>query len=245
MVGDAPERRGLGAAVAGGARAARTDLVADPLAAGQGTDGDGDRREHRRHAVLDRADRPTLQRRGAGRQGQPAAHHLVASAADVVGGAAGGAAGGVGRAGAGRSEALDLPRGGGLDGREARPSGGGAARLGVPAAAPAEPADAAATPRLSRTPRSRPRAKKVRPLVSAVATAHPHATVELWATDEHRLRHPGLKPLLRRVWAPKGQRPTAVVQHRFRWRWLVGFVQPASGRTLFPLATSVSIPLFE
>ena len=83
--------------------------------------------------------------------------------------------------------------------------------------------------------------KKVRPLVSAVATAHPHANVELWATDEHRI---GLKPLLRRVWAPKGQRPLAVVQHRFAWRWLVGFVQPASGRTLFHLATSVSIPLF-
>jgi transposase len=66
--------------------------------------------------------------------------------------------------------------------------------------------------------------------------------VELWATDEHRI---GLKPLLRRVWAPIGQRPTAVVQHRFAWRYLVGFVHPASGRTLFHLATSVSIALFE
>jgi transposase len=42
-----------------------------------------------------------------------------------------------------------------------------------------------------------------------------------------------------------GQRPTAVVQHRDEWRYLVGFVQPASGRTLFHLATSVSIALFE
>ncbi len=78
--------------------------------------------------------------------------------------------------------------------------------------------------------------------MSAVATAHPEATVELWATDEHRI---GLKPLLRRVWAPRGQRPLAVVRHRFPWRSLVGFVQPSSGRTLFHLATSVSIPLFE
>jgi transposase len=54
-----------------------------------------------------------------------------------------------------------------------------------------------------------------------------------------------LKPLLRRVWAPIGQRPTAVVQHRFAGRYLVGFVHPAPGRTLFHLATSVSIPLFE
>jgi transposase len=35
------------------------------------------------------------------------------------------------------------------------------------------------------------------------------------------------------------------VQHRFEWRYLVGFVQPASGRTLFHLASTVSIPLFE
>ena len=84
--------------------------------------------------------------------------------------------------------------------------------------------------------------KKSRPLVSAVATAHPHATVELWATDEHRI---GLKPLLRRVLAPVGQRPIAMVRHRFAWRYLVGFVHPASGRTLFHLATTVSILLFE
>jgi transposase len=75
-----------------------------------------------------------------------------------------------------------------------------------------------------------------------VATAFPHAQVELWATDEHRI---GLKPLLRRLWAPIGQRPIATVQHRFAWRYLVGFVHPASGRTVFHLATTVSIHLFE
>jgi transposase len=75
-----------------------------------------------------------------------------------------------------------------------------------------------------------------------VATAFPQARVELWATDEHRI---GLKPLLRRVWAPIGRRPTVPVRHRFAWRYLVGFVHPASGRTLFHLATSVSIELFE
>jgi len=75
-----------------------------------------------------------------------------------------------------------------------------------------------------------------------VASAFPHAQVELWATDEHRI---GLKPLLRRVWAPRGQRPVALVRHRFAWRYVVGFVHPASGRTVFHLATSVSIALFE
>jgi hypothetical protein len=33
--------------------------------------------------------------------------------------------------------------------------------------------------------------------------------------------------------------------HRFAWRYLVGFVHPASGRTICHLATSVSIALFE
>jgi transposase len=47
------------------------------------------------------------------------------------------------------------------------------------------------------------------------------------------------------VWAPIGQRPIATVPHRFAWRYLVGFVPPASGRTLFHLATTVSIPVFE
>ena len=79
-------------------------------------------------------------------------------------------------------------------------------------------------------------------MVKAVAEAFPAAQVALWATDEHRI---GLKPLVRRVWAPIGQRPIATVQHRFAWRYLVGFVHPASGRALFHLATSVSIPLFE
>jgi hypothetical protein len=37
--------------------------------------------------------------------------------------------------------------------------------------------------------------------------AHPAAErVELWAEDETRL---GLKPVIRRVWAPVGERPTA------------------------------------
>jgi transposase len=74
-----------------------------------------------------------------------------------------------------------------------------------------------------------------------VAVAFPHATVEVWATDEHRI---GLNPILTKVWAPRGQRPTAPVQHRYEWRYLVGFVHPASGRTVFHLASSVSIALF-
>jgi transposase len=83
---------------------------------------------------------------------------------------------------------------------------------------------------------------RLRPLLREIATAFPHSIVELWATDEHRI---GLKPILQKIWCVDGQRPLAPVQHRYEWRYLVGFVHPSSGRTIFHLATSVSIPLFE
>ena len=60
--------------------------------------------------------------------------------------------------------------------------------------------------------------------------------------DEHRI---GLKPILRKVWVVDGKRPVVPVQPRYQWRYLVGFVHPASGRTVFHLASGVSIPLFE
>jgi hypothetical protein len=43
--------------------------------------------------------------------------------------------------------------------------------------------------------------------------AHPEAAVELWAEDEARL---GLKPVIRRVWAPVGKRPIAPPQEGLR-----------------------------
>jgi hypothetical protein len=54
-----------------------------------------------------------------------------------------------------------------------------------------------------------------------------------------------LKPILRKVWTLPGQRPFAPVEHRYAWRYLVGFVHPASGRTVWHLATTVSIELFS
>ncbi len=75
----------------------------------------------------------------------------------------------------------------------------------------------------------------------ALQDAHPGAAVELWAQDEHRL---GLKPILRRVWAPRGQRPVAVVHHRFQWQYLYGFVHPETGRTFLPLYPRVNVDSF-
>ena len=103
-------------------------------------------------------------------------------------------------------------------------------------------AEAAATPCPGRCRAASGVQRKLRPLVQAVATAFPQAQVELWAVDEQRI---GLKPILKKVWCFNGTRPITPVLHRYAWRSLVGFVHPAAGRTLWQLATSVSLPLLE
>ncbi len=71
---------------------------------------------------------------------------------------------------------------------------------------------------------------------------HPDATVEIWAMDEHRI---GLKPIVRGVWAPVGERPIALGHHRFEWLYVTGFVEPASGRTVWNIANTVCKEMFE
>jgi transposase len=83
---------------------------------------------------------------------------------------------------------------------------------------------------------------RLRPLLRQVATAFPQARVELWAVDEHRI---GLKPIIRKAWTLGSSRPLAPVEHRYAWRYVVGFVHPVSGRTVFHRASTVSISLFE
>lgn len=59
--------------------------------------------------------------------------------------------------------------------------------------------------------------------------------------DEHRV---GLIPILRRVWAPRGKRPRAVVRPRYEWLYLVGFVHPESGRTSFWIVPHLDAAIF-
>ena len=54
--------------------------------------------------------------------------------------------------------------------------------------------------------------------------------------DEHRS---GLKPVLRRAWARKGERPQALVHHRYRWLYLYGFVQPTTGKALWYIMPTI------
>jgi len=74
-----------------------------------------------------------------------------------------------------------------------------------------------------------------------VRRAYPAATVTVWAEDEHRL---GLLSVVRRVWAPKGQRPTARVERHYEWLYVYGFVRPATGQSWWCLLPTVTTPAF-
>lgn len=63
----------------------------------------------------------------------------------------------------------------------------------------------------------------------------------LWAEDEHRL---GLLPVVRRVWAPCGRRPTARVTRRYEWCYVYGFVRPATGESWWCLLPTVTAEAF-
>ena len=83
--------------------------------------------------------------------------------------------------------------------------------------------------------------KKLAEQVDERRKERPGRKVELWAFDEHRV---GLKPVLRRQWAPQGQRPIAVGRHRFEWLYLYGFVHPATGEVVWFVRNTGATDLF-
>jgi DDE superfamily endonuclease len=62
------------------------------------------------------------------------------------------------------------------------------------------------------------------------------------AEDEARL---GLKPVIRRVWAPVGEKPTARFKMAFKWTYLYGFVHPESGDLFWIMLPTVNTELFS
>jgi hypothetical protein len=75
--------------------------------------------------------------------------------------------------------------------------------------------------------------KKLQARVAELQGSETALPVEVWAFDEHRL---GLKPILRKVWAPRGCRPIASGHHRYQWLYLYGFVRPATGEVVWFIA---------
>ena len=71
---------------------------------------------------------------------------------------------------------------------------------------------------------------------------YPGAQVQLWAQDEARL---GLKPVMRRVWAPVGKRPVARFKRGYKWTYLYGFVRPESGEVYWLILPRVNVELFS
>jgi transposase len=55
----------------------------------------------------------------------------------------------------------------------------------------------------------------------------------------------GLKPVLRRVWAPRGKRPIAKGRRRYKWVYLYGFVRPKTGEVFWLVLPRVDAGTFS
>src|SRR4051794_28723197 len=122
---------------------------------------------------------------------------------------------------------VDEPESGGLDGGRTRARGGLApTRLGGPEGDRLVGAEAAPPPScLGHAGGARGGQKKLEQAGAGGGAEHPGKAIEVGATDEHRI---GLKPILRRVWAPKGQRPIALGHHRYKWLYVTASGAPSS-----------------
>lgn len=78
--------------------------------------------------------------------------------------------------------------------------------------------------------KSKPSSKKLELAVKTLKAEHPDEQIEAWCEDEARF---GLKPILRRVWSPVGERPVATVDARYEWLWLYASVHPQPGRVFW------------
>ena len=63
----------------------------------------------------------------------------------------------------------------------------------------------------------------------------------MWAQDEGRI---GLQHVLRRIWAPVGCRPTAVIRPSYKWLYVYAFVEPSSGETFWLFLPRVDTETF-
>src|SRR5215211_3629622 len=85
--------------------------------------------------------------------------------------------------------------------------------------------------------------KKLSMRVLRLKESYPTAKVELWCEDEHRL---GLKPIIRKVWSPIGQRPLVEVHQRYEWSYLYdAFAHPNSGEVHWLILPTVNAEAFS
>lgn len=55
----------------------------------------------------------------------------------------------------------------------------------------------------------------------------------------------GLKPILRRVWSPRGVRPIATTRPVYEWLWLYAAVHPRSGRVFWLVLPYLNAELMQ
>ena len=67
--------------------------------------------------------------------------------------------------------------------------------------------------------------------------AHPGRVVEVWAEDESRL---GLKPVTRRAWSLRGQRPSACGRTKYEWLYVYAFARPRTGDSFTAIVPRVN-----
>lgn len=72
--------------------------------------------------------------------------------------------------------------------------------------------------------------------------AHPGATVEVWAQDEHRI---GLKPVRRRVWLLPDMEPIALVRPRYAWCYVSAWVRPETGESYWLLVPRIGTAVYS
>jgi DDE superfamily endonuclease len=73
--------------------------------------------------------------------------------------------------------------------------------------------------------------------VKQLRAEEPSRPLEVWCEDEGRL---GLVPIVRRIWAPKGKRPTAPHRIKRQWLYVYGFVRPGTAETFWLLLPALT-----
>ena len=80
--------------------------------------------------------------------------------------------------------------------------------------------------------------KKKLPLkVKQLKEKYLQAQIEVWFFDEPRI---GSKPILKKLRSPVGERPRAVVEPRYQWLYVYGFVEPKTGKNHWYLIPRVN-----
>ncbi len=169
---------------------------------------------------------PPLERSRPGRADRPPQGQPVRAQAGPR--TAGRAAGRPGKAAAGR-RGVDRAEGGPVRGRPVGRAGLPPDRVGLAAGPGLHPPGPSPVPPPGGRPGDPgPVEKNFRRRVARLRRAHPGKAVEVWAEDEARL---GLKPIARRIWSRKGQRPRSGGRTRYDWLYVYGFAHPRTGRT--------------